>query len=157
MQNTRLIVIILLISGILLLLFIGAFLFSAMRSSQTDGGGLDTQRDIDRTRTIDSDSSVRKPTNGVENEESGPADYIEDALEDQKRNNPDIYIYNKVPFENQYFRIEGVGRAEGNPDFSFIVSLKGQDRPLAEGKLKEWMAELGLTPSQVASLLIEYR
>ncbi len=155
MQNTRLTVTILLISGIILLMFIGAFLISFMRSSQNTDTGLDTQGEIDRT--IEGVNSAKKPSNIVENEESGPADYIEDALEDQKRNNPDIFIYNKVPFENQYFRIEGVGRAEGNPDFSFIVTTKGQDRALAEGKLREWLTELGLNPDQVTSLLIEYR
>lgn len=156
MQNTRLTITILLISSIILLILIGGFLLTLMRPSQKTESKLDSQGKIDRT--INSDKNNKeKTTNRVENEESGPADIRQDSLEDQKRNNPDIYIYNKVPFENQYFRIEGIGRAEGNPDFSFTVSIKGPDKALSQTKLNEWFVELGLTPGQIAGLLIEYR
>lgn len=153
MQNTRLTITILLGAGIVLIVVIGLFVVSFVRTSQQDS--LDTQQPIDRT--IEGENLKIVPTTNTQQGESGPVDFRDDAIEEQKREFPDIFLYNNVPFENQYFRVIGVGRAEGNPDFSFIVTLKGPDTTTSQTKFNEWLIELGLSPSQAAALLVEYR
>ncbi len=145
----------LLSSGILLTILIGAFVFSLNK-----GGSSDIPLDEQNPPTIDGNKGTTIPSITEVPQQNGPADPIdidEEVDQGQKQDYPDIYIYNKVPFENQYFHIEGKMRPEGSPDFSFIVVIKNQDRALAESKLNEWLIELGLTPSQIAGLLIEYR
>ncbi|KXK11585.1 MAG: hypothetical protein UZ22_OP11002000331 [Microgenomates bacterium OLB23] len=154
MQHTRITVTMLLIAGSILLILIGVFLFTLLRSSR-NANELDKNSPVNRTIDGQINNPLTSPK--VENVESGPADFRDIAIEEQKTSNPDIFVYNKVPFENQYFRIEGVARIEGNPDFAFTVTLKGQDTPTARSKLTEWLTELGLTSPQIAGLLIEYR
>ncbi len=156
MRNTRLIVIALLGSGIVLLLLIGFFIISFMKGRAPQDNPLDTQPDtIDRTI----DGTNRFPTSVPDetSDESPGADFEPELSEEQRRNNPDMFIYNRIPFENQYFRIEGVLRQESNPDFSFIVTLKGEDKEFSRTKLTQWLTELGLTAEQISALLIEYR
>jgi hypothetical protein len=155
MMRNRIILGLLLSSGVLLIILVGLFIFTASKSRLANQP-LDTQNPDGRL-----DSGVAKNPNITEApQQSGPADPIDIDAEvdaEQKRNYPDVFIYNKIPFENQYFSIIGAIRSEGNPDFSFIVTIKGQDRALAESKFKDWLLELGLTPGQIAGLLIEYR
>src|SRR3989338_9164345 len=151
MQNYRLILVLLLGAGVALVVLVGFFVISLMRAQPAKETKLDTQPDtIDRR--IESETGQTTPTPAIENDQSGPINFDEEVNEEQRRNNPDVYIFNRVPFENQYFRIEGIPHAEGNPDFSFIVSVKGPDAITSKTKLSDWLTELGLTPAQIASL-----
>lgn len=154
-MRNRILIGLLLSSGILLIILIGAFVLSLNRNVSSEKP-LDSQN----PPIIDSSTGSTNPNITEAPQQDGPADPIdidEEVDQGQRQDYPDIYLYNKIPFENQYFRIDGKMRPEGNPDFSFIAIIKGQDRALSESKLNEWLIELGLSPTQAASLLIEYR
>ncbi|MBP9815732.1 hypothetical protein KBD09_00640 [Candidatus Woesebacteria bacterium] len=154
-MRNRILIGLLLSSGILLIILIGAFVFSLNRNVSSEKP-LDSQN----PPIIEGSTGSTNPNITETPQQDGPADPIdidEEVDQGQRQDYPDIYLYNKIPFENQYFRIDGKMRPEGNPDFSFIATIKGQDRALSEAKLNEWLIELGLSPTQAAGLLIEYR
>jgi hypothetical protein len=156
MQNKRLIITALLVSGIILLVVVGLFLRSLSQRTQNTSPGTDIQTNPPLGK-IDNGRMDTSPTQPPLDEGSGPAEFQPDIDAEQKLNYPDVYLYNRVPFENQYFRIEGTLRPEGSPDFSYTVTAKDSNQTLAKTKLSEWLTELGLSPGQIAGLLIEYR
>lgn len=157
-RNYRIVLLLLLASGILLIIFVGFFLLSLYNARKTTDKSFDAQTPPAIGRRID--SGATRPTLEVMpplTDFTEAIDVDKEVDDAQKKDNPDVYIYNRVPFENQYFRIEGTLRPDSTPHFSFTVTLKGQDKELSKVKLNDWLIELGLTTEQASALLIEYR
>lgn len=80
---------------------------------------------------------------------------ITNFLEQQKQDNPDVYLSNKVPFSNSYFSVDSTFVSSPTGHFQFKVTLK-RDRDVAKQQFLSWVASQGLGQEQISKLDIIY-
>lgn len=93
--------------------------------------------------------------------ESLPDTYDEQAFIEQENydriNHPDIYLMNEVPFENEYFAINGYFQEQNSQQYYFIVQRKSSDQDIVSQSLDAWLQLQGLGQEQIQELDIRYQ
>lgn len=74
----------------------------------------------------------------------------------QRENNPDVFLSNQTPFENEYFSVISEFKTAPSGHFAFQVTSKVQDTTLSKTEFTAWLKSLGLTDAQIATLDIQY-
>lgn len=59
---------------------------------------------------------------------SRPIKLVEDEQMFERQNNPDLFLSNSVPYENQYFQIRSEFTKDPSGHFYFLVYVKGTDK-----------------------------
>ncbi len=97
-------------------------------------------------------------TVGLNDDDQLPDTYPENMIEIQDEFNrssqPDIFVQNMLPVENQPFTVEGrFDAAQGG----YIFTVTGQSSlDELEQQFREWLISIGLGPQQIETLIIRY-
>src|SRR3989338_6396097 len=85
-----------------------------------------------------------------------PSGAAEEEEENLRRNNPDIYLKEKTPYENYYILVSSDFRSLPADHFYFTVSSKMGSRDQAKSEFEKWALSLKLTPEQIKGLDVSY-
>lgn len=90
---------------------------------------------------------------------SGPSVEAVQQYDNQVRQtNPSLFLSNEVPYSNDLFAIDlGPFKTSPNSHYSFIVTLKGNDKQASQNSLQSWLKSLQLNDSQIKGLDVTYK
>jgi len=81
----------------------------------------------------------------------------DDIEESTRRNDPDIYLINHVPFENEYFKVTGNLDLTPPSHYFFTISPLNTNENLVRQSVQTWLQFNQLTNSQIESLDVRYK
>lgn len=84
---------------------------------------------------------------------SGAAQIEEENL---RRNNPDIYLSGKTPYENSYISVSSDFRSLPSDHFYFTVTSKTGNKDQAKSEFEKWVISLKLTQDQISKLDVSF-
>jgi Big-like domain-containing protein len=70
---------------------------------------------------------------------------------------PDIYLYNRMPYENNNFSVTAQFEDSANPHYFFIVTLQGLNKNASKQAFITWLHSLGMEDLQIQLLDIRYQ
>lgn len=73
-----------------------------------------------------------------------------------KKDRPDVFLYNKTPFENDDFMIKGFLKTSPKEQFYFLVNFKTGNTSGNQQKTLMWIKSQGLTDDQIKTIEILY-
>lgn len=85
-----------------------------------------------------------------------PKEAFEEERAFQRVTHPDVFLANNTPYETNIFRITYQFTSSPTDHFFFVVDWKIQNEDIGKVQLNEWLASLGLSLEQIATLDIRY-
>jgi len=85
-----------------------------------------------------------------------PEGLVEDTLQQQKTNDPDVYVANNTPYESNTFSVRADFESSTPAHFYFTVTPKVGDEDEVRQAVRVWLQQLDLSDAQIDSLDIRY-
>ncbi len=86
-----------------------------------------------------------------------PEGMFEEELNDQKQNNPDIYVTNNTPYENNFFLATSDFESKTPAHYYLQIISKTTDEAKVREEVNLWLQSLDLNQDQIDSLDIRYQ
>lgn len=86
-------------------------------------------------------------------EQVDPGILLDNSEEEQKKNDPSLYVFNKTPYKTELFSVSS--NLTSDDTIIIHVTLK-TDGEKARQEFIEWLLSIGLTEEQIGELNIEY-
>ena len=147
------------IIGILLLVIIPLGIFLAVRF--THRGVVQQQVQVPQQNQDQTSFPSEAPLPSVVLTPTPLPPALQDHTADQEntynqQNQPDIFLSNHVPYENNDFSITS-DFSDTTQQFFFIISLKTADQQQGKAAVVTWLHSLGLQDSQISGLDLRYQ
>lgn len=88
---------------------------------------------------------------------SGQDNVSQDIINASRQNQPDLYLYNQVPYTTATFAVSGSFQSTPQNHFAFIVTLERTNTDKSKQDFINWVKSLGLTDQQIQTLDISYQ
>jgi hypothetical protein len=140
----------------LLVILIGSGVFALFLIAMVFFRVINGEPDSQAPSSIDTGSTETIQPTSPPQEDDTEAINDEEIDNYMKINDPDVFLANQTPFNNDLISITSTLQTEGEGFFSFTVT-SNQGIVIAQREFANWALRLGLTQDQINNLAVEYR